>query len=107
MSVQGWTYLFVGVSFSVYLFIAWRARVKDTKGFFVAVQGIPAAANGMATAADWMSAASFLSYGGILKVVRADDDDLNTANGNRSHETVDTSLKIKNYDDYVTNYEEV
>ena len=52
----------------------------------------------------WMSASSFLSYGGVLKVVRADDDDLNTANGNRSHETVDTSLKIKNYDDYVANY---
>ena len=52
----------------------------------------------------WMSAASFLTYGGILKVVRTDDDDLNTANGNRSHETVDTSLKIKNYDDYVANY---
>ena len=52
----------------------------------------------------WMTASSFLSYGGVLKVVRTDDDDLNTANGNRSHETVDTSLKIKNYDDYVANY---
>ena len=52
----------------------------------------------------WMAASSFLTYGGVLKVVRTDDDDLNTANGNRSHETVDTSLKIKNYDDYVANY---
>jgi len=52
----------------------------------------------------WMSAASFLSYGGVLKVVRTDDDDLVNANGNRSHETVVTDLKIKNYDDYVANY---
>ena len=52
----------------------------------------------------WMSASSFLTYGGILKVVRTDDDQLNTANGNRSHDSVDSSLKIKNYDDYVANY---
>ena len=52
----------------------------------------------------WMSAASFLSYGGVLKVVRTDDDDLVNANGNRSHDTVVTDLKIKNYDDYVANY---
>ena len=52
----------------------------------------------------WMTASSFLSYGGVLKVARTDDTDLNTANGNRSHQTVDTSLKIKNYDDYVANY---
>jgi len=52
----------------------------------------------------WMTASSFLSYGGVLKVVRTDDDDLVNANGNRSHETVVTDLKIKNYDDYVANY---
>ncbi len=52
----------------------------------------------------WMSASSFLTYGGVLKVVRTDDDQLNTANGNRSHDAVDSSLKIKNYDDYVANY---
>jgi len=52
----------------------------------------------------WMSASSFLSYGGVLKVVRTDDDDLVNANGNRSHQTVVTDLKIKNYDDYVANY---
>jgi len=52
----------------------------------------------------WMSASSFLTYGGVLKVVRTDDDQLNTANGNRSHDSVDSSLKIKNYDDYVANY---
>jgi molybdopterin-binding protein len=52
----------------------------------------------------WMAASSFLSYGGILKVVRTDDDQLNTANGSRDHISVDSSLKIKNYDDYVANY---
>ena len=52
----------------------------------------------------WMSASSFLSYGGVLKVVRTDDDDLVNANGNRSHVTNVTDLKIKNYDDYVANY---
>jgi cation/acetate symporter len=66
MSIRAWTFLFVGISFSLYLFIAWRSRVKDTKGFYVAGQGIPAAANGMATAADWMSAASFISMAGII-----------------------------------------
>jgi len=66
MSIQAWTFLFVGLSFSVYLFIAWRSRVRDTQGFYVAGRGVPAAANGMATAADWMSAASFISMAGII-----------------------------------------
>jgi cation/acetate symporter len=66
MSVKSWTFLFVGVTFSMYLFIAWRSRVKDTVGFYVAGRGIPAAANGMATAADWMSAASFISMAGLI-----------------------------------------
>jgi len=52
----------------------------------------------------WMSAASFLSYGGVLKVVRTDDDDLVNANGSRGHTVQVTDLKIKNYDDYVANY---
>ena len=52
----------------------------------------------------WMTASSFLTYGGVLKVVRTDDDDLNTANGSRDHTNIDSSLKIKNYDDYVANY---
>ena len=66
MSIRAWTFLFVGLSFSLYLYIAWRSRVADTKGFYVAGQGIPAIANGMATAADWMSAASFISMAGII-----------------------------------------
>ncbi len=69
MSVQAWTSLFVGVSFALYLVIAWWSRVSDTKGFYVAGQGIPAAANGMATAADWMSAASFISMAGLISTL--------------------------------------
>lgn len=69
MSVQAWTFLFVGVTFGLYLVIAWWSRVSDTRGFYVAGQGIPAAANGMATAADWMSAASFISMAGLISTL--------------------------------------
>ena len=50
MGVQAWTYVFVGLTFALYLSIAWLSRVRDTKGFYVAGQGVPAPANGMATA---------------------------------------------------------
>jgi len=69
MSIQVWTFLFVGLTFSAYLVIAWWSRVSDTRGFYVAGQGIPAAANGMATAADWMSAASFISMAGLISTL--------------------------------------
>ncbi|HCD35289.1 MAG TPA: cation acetate symporter, partial [Phycisphaerales bacterium] len=69
MTVQTWTYIFVGLSFGLYLFIAWISRVRDTKGFYVAGQGVPAIANGMATAADWMSAASFISMAGLISTM--------------------------------------
>ncbi|MDX1548741.1 MAG: cation acetate symporter, partial [Rhodothermales bacterium] len=69
MSVLGWTYLFVGATFALYLGIAWWSRVRDTKGFYVAGFGVPAAANGMATAADWMSAASFISMAGLISTM--------------------------------------
>jgi cation/acetate symporter len=69
MTLQGWTFLFVGLSFALYLFIAWRTRVRDTQGFYVAGRGVSAPANGMATAADWMSAASFLSMAGIISTM--------------------------------------
>lgn len=69
MNVQTWTYIFVGLTFGLYMFIAWRSRVKDTRGFYVAGQGIPAVANGVATAADWMSAASFISMAGIISTM--------------------------------------
>ena len=66
MSILTWTWIFVGLTFALYLGVAWVARVNDTKGFYVAGQGVPAAANGMATAADWMSAASYISMAGII-----------------------------------------
>ncbi len=56
----------VGVTFSLYLSIAWISRVKTTKGFYVAGGGVSPLANGMATAADWMSAASFISMAGLI-----------------------------------------
>ena len=69
MSIGLWTVVFVGGSFALYLAIAWWARVRDTKGFYVAGRGVPASANGMATAADWMSAASFISMAGLISTM--------------------------------------
>jgi cation/acetate symporter len=66
MGIQGWTYLLVGLSFGLYVLIAIRSRVRSTAGFYVAGRDVPALANGMATAADWMSAASFLSMAGLV-----------------------------------------
>lgn len=66
MSLQLWTYIIVGATFALYIGIAWASRVKDTKGFYVAGGGVPPLANGMATAADWMSAASFISMAGMI-----------------------------------------
>ena len=67
-----WTFLFVTLTFMVYLYIGWRSRVKETSGFYVAGQGVPAIANGAATAADWMSAASFLSMAGLISFMGSD-----------------------------------
>ena len=66
MSVQVWTYLLVGLSFALYIGIAIWSRAGSTKEFYVAGGGVSPLANGMATAADWMSAASFLSMAGII-----------------------------------------
>ncbi|MEC9072982.1 MAG: VC_2705 family sodium/solute symporter, partial [Myxococcota bacterium] len=66
MDIQGWTTVFVGLSFALYVGIAIITRVKTTRGFYVAGQGVPAVFNGMATAADWMSAASFISMAGLI-----------------------------------------
>ena len=66
MGILGWTWVWVILTFGVYFVIAWRSRVSDTEGFYVAGKGIPAGANGAALAADWMSAASFISMAGII-----------------------------------------
>ncbi len=66
MDAQFWTYLLVGVTFSLYVGIAIWSRAQSTKEFYVASGGIHPVINGMATAADWMSAASFISMAGII-----------------------------------------
>ena len=72
MTVEAWTSVLVIISFILYLYIGWRSRVRDSKGFFVADQGVPAVANGAATAADWMSAASFISMAGLISFLGYD-----------------------------------
>ena len=66
MSVQTWTYILVGITFTLYIGIAIWSRAGSTKEFYVAGGGVSPLANGMATAADWMSAASFISMAGII-----------------------------------------
>ena len=66
MGIQGWTYLFIFITFSVYVGIAIWSRVMSTRGFYVAGGTVHPLANGAATAADWMSAASFISMAGII-----------------------------------------
>ena len=66
MTAQTWTYILVGVTFLIYIIIAIIARAGSTKEFYVAGGGVNPIANGMATAADWMSAASFLSMAGMI-----------------------------------------
>ncbi|WP_016988202.1 sodium:solute symporter family protein [Flavobacterium sp. ACAM 123] len=66
MDLQTWTYILVGVTFALYIGIAIWSRATSTKEFYVAGGEISPLANGMATAADWMSAASFISMAGII-----------------------------------------
>ena len=66
MDLQTLTYIFVGGSFAVYIGIAIWARAGSTSDFYVAGGGVPPVMNGMATAADWMSAASFISMAGLI-----------------------------------------
>jgi cation/acetate symporter len=66
MDVKMWTYIIVGITFALYIGIAIWTRAGSTKEFYVAGGGVSPLANGMATAADWMSAASFISMAGII-----------------------------------------
>ena len=72
MSTQLLTYLFVGASFALYIGIAVWSRAGSTKDFYVAGGGVHPVVNGMATAADWMSAASFISMAGIISFMGRD-----------------------------------
>lgn len=66
MDIQSWTYIIVGITFAIYIGIAIWAKAGSTKEFYIASGGVHPVANGMATAADWMSAASFISMAGII-----------------------------------------
>jgi cation/acetate symporter len=72
MSVQTWTWILVGITFALYFGIAIWARAGSTKDFYVAGGGVSPLANGMATAADWMSAASFISMAGLISFMGYD-----------------------------------
>ncbi len=72
MDVQTLTFIFVGVTFALYLGIAIWSRAGSTDEFYVAGGGVSPLANGMATAADWMSAASFISMAGIISFIGRD-----------------------------------
>ena len=66
MGILLWTWILVGITFALYIAIAIWARAGSSKEFYIAGGGVPPIMNGMATAADWMSAASFISLAGIV-----------------------------------------
>jgi cation/acetate symporter len=66
VNVQAWTFTLVGLSFALYIGVAVWSRARSTRDFYVAGTGVSPLANGMATAADWMSAASFISMAGLI-----------------------------------------
>lgn len=72
MDVKMWTYIIVGLTFALYIGIAIWSRAGSTKEFYVAGGGVSPLANGMATAADWMSAASFISMAGLISFMGYD-----------------------------------
>ncbi len=72
MTAQVWTYVLVIITFMLYLCIGWWSRVRESSGFYVAGRSVPAIANGAATAADWMSAASFISMAGLISFMGYD-----------------------------------
>ncbi len=72
MTVQAWTFLLVGLSFALYIGIAIWSRAASTGEFYIAGGRVPPVLNGMATAADWMSAASFISMAGLISFMGRD-----------------------------------
>ena len=72
MDTQSLTYLFVGLTFALYIAIAIWSRAATTSDFYIAGKGVNPVANGMATAADWMSAASFISMAGLIAFLGKD-----------------------------------
>jgi len=72
MDLQLWIWLMIGITFSLYIGIAIWSKAGSTKEFYVAGSGVSPIANGMATAADWMSAASFISMAGLISFMGYD-----------------------------------
>lgn len=72
MSVEAWTWSIIILTLIAYGYIAWRTHVKEVEGFYVAGRGVHPILNGMATAADWMSAASFISMAGLISFLGFD-----------------------------------
>lgn len=72
MSILTWTWILTGLSFALYIYIAYASRAKSTGDFYAAEQSVPAVLNGMATGADWMSAASFISMAGLISFMGRD-----------------------------------
>ena len=72
MSILLWTWIITGLSFSLYIYIAYASRAKTTGDFYVAEKSVPPFMNGMATGADWMSAASFISMAGLISFLGRD-----------------------------------
>ncbi len=72
MGIQGWTFLIVGLTFTLYIVIAYLSRAGTTGDFYIAGGRVSPLANGMATAADWMSAASFISMAGLISFMGRD-----------------------------------
>ena len=72
MDIQTWTFILVGITFALYIGIAIWSRAGNTHDFYVAGGDVSPLANGMATAADWMSAASFISMAGLISFMGRD-----------------------------------
>jgi cation/acetate symporter len=72
MGVIGWTWLLVGATFALYVGISMYTRARSTSAYYVAEKGVGPLVNGMATAADWISAASFISMAGVIAIMGRD-----------------------------------
>ena len=72
MTVEAWTFVLVGLSFALYIGVAIWSRARSTGEFYIAGARVPAVLNGMATGADWMSAASFISLAGLISFMGRD-----------------------------------
>jgi hypothetical protein len=94
MDLQTLTYLAIGLSFALYIGIAIFSRASSTGDFYVAGKHVHPVANGMATAADWMSAASFISMAGLIGFLGYEGGRLSRLRGRRVPDGLDRRLCI-------------